>query len=436
MARESRAFSAQRAKKAHLLRGSGGIQAEVADLRDDVEVGFLAAESKTGHPILDALDPGALLAAGQATFVIKGRNLLQSQTFDTLTIGTANAAVTVTMLKPGVSGVSLVVVQGAGALSAVLAANVLTVTLAVAASTATEVAAAINASASCIGVIHAVAGGTGSDDVVVAASTALAGGAGSYTENLVYINGQSCNPAQAASQWTNTSITVLVPALTGRVAGDIVGVTVISDGVASNTLATEVTAMVPALDALDPGTLLAAGQASFVIKGRNLVGGQTFDTLAIGADDAAVTVTMLKPGVSGVSAVVTQGAGALATTLADGLLTIELAVGNSTATEVTAAINAAASCIGIIHAVAGGTGADDVVVADEAPLAGGAGYYAGNTVHINGQNCDPVQAATQWTDTSITVLVPALTGRAATDIVGVIVHANGARANSLSAVLT
>lgn len=436
MTRESVAFGSQRAQKAHLLRGSGGLSAEIADLRNDVEEGFQNAESKVGYPVLDALDPGTLLAAGQATFVIKGRNLLQGQTFDTLTSGTGNAAFTVTMLKPGDSGVSLVVAQGAGSLTAVLAANVLTVTLAVAGSTATQVAAAINAAASCIGVIHAVAGGTGAGTVLVAASTALAGGVGYYAGNVVYINGQSCNPAQAASQWTNTSITVLVPALTDRIASDVVGVTVLSNGVISNTLGTEITAMTPYLDALDPGTLLAAGQASFVIKGRNLVGGQTFDTLTSGADNAAIAVTMLKPGVSGVSLEIVQGAGALSAALATNVLTVTLAVGGSTATEVAAAINAEATCIGIIHAVAGGTGADNVVVADETPLAGGAGYYAGNTVVINGQNCNPVQAATQWTDTSITVLVPALTGRVATDIVGVIVSSNGVTANSLSAVLT
>ena len=436
MTRESVAFGSQRAQKAHLLRGTGGLSAEIADLRNDVEEGFQNSESKSGFPVLDALDPGTLLAAGQATFVIKGRNLLQGQTFDTITSGLANAAVAVTALKPGVSGLSLAIVQGVGALAAELDGDVLTVTLAAANSTATEVAAAINAEATCIGVVHAVAGGTGADDVVVAAETALAGGAGYYAGNVVTINGQSCNPVQAASQWTNTSITVLVPALTGRIASDVVGVTVMSNGVLSNTLGTEIKAMIPALDALDPGTLLAAGQASLVIKGRNLVGGQTFDTLTSGADNTAVTVTMLKPGVSGVSLVIEQGVGALAAALADDVLTVTLAAANSTATEVAAAINAEATCIGIIHAVAGGTGADDVVVADETPLAGGAGYYAGNTVHINGQNCNPVQAATQWTDTSVTVLVPALTGRAATDIVGVILHSNGVRANSLSAVLT
>lgn len=241
MARESRAFSAQRAKKAHLLRGSGGIQAEVADLRDDVEVGFQVAESKTGHPVLDALDPGTLLAAGQASFKIVGRNLLQGQTFDTLTTGLVNAAVAVTALKPGASGISLVVTQGAGSLSAVLADGLLTVELASGGSTATEVTAAINAAASCIGVVHAVAGGTGGDNVLVAAETALAGGAGYYAGNTVTVNGQSCNPVQAATMWTDTAITVLVPALTDRVATDIVGVMVSSDGVVSNSLSAVLT---------------------------------------------------------------------------------------------------------------------------------------------------------------------------------------------------
>lgn len=240
MVKESRAFGSQRAIREHLLRG-GGLSKEVKDLRGDVEEGFQNAESKSGYPALDALDPATLLAAGQASFVLVGRNLLQSQTFDTLTTGITAAAVAVTMLKPGVSGVSLVVTQGAGALSTVLADNLLTVELASGNSTATEVTAAINAAASCIGVIHAVAGGGGGDDVLVAAETALAGGVGLYSGNSVVINGQSCNPVQAADQWTDTSITVLVPALTSRVATDVVGAIVTSDGVSTGQLSAVLT---------------------------------------------------------------------------------------------------------------------------------------------------------------------------------------------------
>lgn len=241
MAKQSRAFGDQRARKAHLMRGTGGLSAEIADLRNDVEEGMQNLEAKAGYPYLDALDPATLLAAGQASFVVVGRNLLQGQTFDELTTGVGNAAVTVKMLKPGDSEVRLVVTQGAGALSAVLAAGLLTVELAAANSTATEVAAAINAAASCIGVVHAVAGGTGADDVLVAAETPLAGGDGLYAGNNVWINGQSCNPVQAADQWTDTSITVLVPALTGRAAADVAAVKVESDGVMTDSLSAVLT---------------------------------------------------------------------------------------------------------------------------------------------------------------------------------------------------
>ncbi len=241
MAKESKAFGSQRARKQHLLRGTGGLSAEIADLRNDVEEGFQNAEAKSSYPALDALDPATLLAAGQASLKLVGRALLQGQTFDTLTSGLANAAVAVTMLKPGNSGVSLVVAQGAGALSAVLADDLLTVTLAVGASTATEVTAAINAAASCIGVIHAVAGGTGSDDVLVAAQTALAGGVGDYADNNVYVNGQSCDPVQAATMWTDTAITVLVPALTDRAATDVVAVAVESYGIMTGQLSAVLT---------------------------------------------------------------------------------------------------------------------------------------------------------------------------------------------------
>lgn len=241
MAKQSKSFGTQRAQKAHLMQQTGGLAAEIKDLRSDVEEGFQNNEAQAGFPTLDALDPGTLLAAGQASFVLVGRNLLQGQTFDTLVSGNGNAAITVTMLKPGDSGVSLEIVQGAGALSAVLAASKLTVTLAAGGSTATQVAAAINAAASCIGVIFAAAGGTGADNVVAAAATALAGGVGDYAGNNVYINGQSCDPVQAASQWTNTSITVLVPALTGRVATDIVAVIVQSNGIMTGQLSAVLT---------------------------------------------------------------------------------------------------------------------------------------------------------------------------------------------------
>lgn len=236
MARQSKSFGSERALKAHLVQASGGLAAEINDLRNDVEEGFQNNEGQLTFPAVDWLDAsaGALLAAGGDVTII-GQNLLQGQTFDTLTIGTGNAAVTVTALKPGDTGFSLEVVQGAGALSAAFTNGALVVTLAAAGSSATLVTAAINALAGCIGVVRAVAGGSGASDVLVVAKTSLAGGSGYYAGNKVTVSGVEALPKHVATPWTNTSITVTVPALTGatpaRAAGDVVSVVATSNGI-------------------------------------------------------------------------------------------------------------------------------------------------------------------------------------------------------------
>ena len=51
----SRSFGSQKPQKAHLLRGSGGISAEVSDLRKDIEVAFLALEAE-----IDGVTPPAV----------------------------------------------------------------------------------------------------------------------------------------------------------------------------------------------------------------------------------------------------------------------------------------------------------------------------------------------------------------------------------------
>lgn len=242
MTKQSKSFGDQRALKAHLLQQTGGLSAEITDLRKDVEEGFQNNEARDGFPELDSLDPGTLLAAGQATFVLIGRHLLQSQTFDTLTVGVANAAVSVTCLKPGKSTFRLVIVQGT-TLGVTFVSGLLTVTLATAGSTATDVVAAINAVT--VGVLFAVAGGTGGSNVLVAASTALAGGVGLYAGNNVLVSGTEALPKHAAAQWTDTSITVTVPALTGltpaRAATDIVSVVVQSNGLMTGQLSAVLT---------------------------------------------------------------------------------------------------------------------------------------------------------------------------------------------------
>ncbi len=244
MSKKSKSFGTQHAAKPHLVAGGGGLSGEVVDLRNDVETGFQAGEARTGFPELDWIDGGAIAAAG-ATAVLKGRNLLQGQTFDSLVTGSGNAEVTYTAMKPGNSPLRVKVVQGAGALSTVLAADLLTVTLAAAGSTATAVATAVNAAASCKGIIRAVKGGTGGSNVAVLDETPLSGGAGLWTGNKVLVSGVEAMPLHAtgsapAATWADDEISVTVPDLTAetpaRAVGDIVGTTVQSDGVTSQQL--------------------------------------------------------------------------------------------------------------------------------------------------------------------------------------------------------
>ena len=240
MTKQSKSFGTTRAHKDHLVR-SQGLAGEIRDLRSDVEEGFQNNEERSGFPHLDWTDvsSGAIKAAG-GDVILYGRSLLQGQTFDTLTIGTGNAALTVTCLKPGDSGIRLAVVQGVGALAVTFVGGLLTVTLAAApgGSTATAVASQINATT--VGVIRAVAGGTGGSLVLVSAATPLAGGVGLYAGNSVLVSGVEALPKHAASPWTDTNITVTVPDLTAltpaRAAGDVVTVQVSSDGIVTESL--------------------------------------------------------------------------------------------------------------------------------------------------------------------------------------------------------
>jgi len=239
-AKQSKSFGTSRAYRAHILAG-GGMGLELRDLRSDVDEGFENNEARAGFPHLDWLDvtTGAPTATG-GDLKLLGRNLLQGQTFDTLTLGLTTAGVVVTMLKPGKSGVSMEIVQGVGALSAVLAADKLTVTLAVGGSTATEVVGAINGAASCIGVVFAAVLSGGGGTVLVAAETVLAGGVGLYAGNKVWVSGVEVLPKHAASQWTDGYIIVTTPDLTAatpaRAAADVVNLMVSSDGVCSEAL--------------------------------------------------------------------------------------------------------------------------------------------------------------------------------------------------------
>jgi hypothetical protein len=242
MARESKAFGSQRARKAHLMRGTGGLSAEIADLRADAEEGFQNLEAREGFPELYYIDGAGPSAAG-ADMILKGVGFLQGQSFDELALWLGTSMVTITALKPGDSGFTIEITDGATAGAEVVtrAGSAFTIQIQAGVSTADQIATAINANgADSDGFLRAASGG-GDAVNAVAAATAMAGGVGDHAANVVAVGGTECLPANTpgtagAAAWADDEITVTVPALTPIVATDQANVTVMSDGTRADAL--------------------------------------------------------------------------------------------------------------------------------------------------------------------------------------------------------
>ena len=236
MAKESKAFGSQRAAKAHLVRGTGGLSGEIVDLRADVEEGFQNLEERAGYPELDYVD-GAGPAAAGGDMVLVGRNLLQGQSFDTITLTEGAASLQLWPVKPGDSGITVVMTVGAGGLVVTYnpATKVLTIELAAAGSSDDAVATAINANAAQTdGHIRATSA-AGGNFTAAQASQAMTGGVGDYAGNVVMVAGKEALPKNAAGTtsaavWTDTQVDVTVPARAPAVATDKATVSLMSDG--------------------------------------------------------------------------------------------------------------------------------------------------------------------------------------------------------------
>lgn len=242
MPKESKAFGSQRGRKAHLTLGKGGLAGEIADLRADVEEGFQNSEARAGFPELDFIDGGAV-SAGGADAVLVGRNLLQGQTFDALTLWAGTSEVIITALAPGDSGFTVEITDGATAGAEVVTktGKAFVIQIQAGVSTANQIATAINADgADSDGYLRAASGGAGTANAVAAAA-AMTGGDGDWDGNKVYCGGKECLPANTpgtagAAAWTDTGVTVTVPALSPVVVGDIVQLTLSSDGTRAHAL--------------------------------------------------------------------------------------------------------------------------------------------------------------------------------------------------------
>ena len=467
----SKSFGAQKAQRPHLVMPGGGVAGEVNDLRRDANQGFMVCEARTGFPELDWVDGAGPLVAG-GDIVLKGRNLLQSTTFDTLTVGTGTAALTFTMLAPGNSGYSLKIVD-AGSLSVTVASEVVTVNVNAGTTTAAQVATEFNkAGGTMKGVMRCNDDGvTGAGTPAAAAAADLTGGVGLWSGFYCKVAGVACAPKHAtgtapAQVWTDTAVTITVPALTGKVATDKVAIELACDGIQCKAVSSDcgetvaATAAIaamdqaykaadaiirkrtswPELDWIDGGAFAAAG-GDVVLKGRNLLGSKTFDTLTVGTGTAELVFTMLKPGDSEYTLEIVD-AGALSVALATKKVTVNIDAGTTTADQVATEFNkSGATMKGVMRCVSGGVGTPAAAV--EAALTGGLGNYNEEAVTVGGVACLPAHAtgttpAATWADTQVTVTVPNLTGSglAASDIAGVVAKASSIHTQQLSVVLT
>jgi hypothetical protein len=234
MAKESRAFGTQRAAKTHLI-STGGLSGEIGDLRNDVEEGFQNLEERAGYPELDYLQGGAVGTAG-ADRAFVGRTLLQSQTFDAITLSEGTAVLELEPVKPGDSGVEVeMVVGGSAAVAYDHNTKVLTLTVVTGGTTANAVATLVNADgAATDGYIKASATSGGSF-TAAQDKAPMVGGVGDYDGNKIMVAGTECLPSNSAGisaprRWQDSKVYVTIPSLSGVSSGDVAQATLASDG--------------------------------------------------------------------------------------------------------------------------------------------------------------------------------------------------------------
>jgi hypothetical protein len=182
----------------------------------------------------------------------------------------------------------------------------------------------------------------------------------------------------------------------------------------------------------------SAAGADMILKGVNLLQGQTFDELVLWAGTSMVTITCLKPGNSPFTIQVTDGAtaGAEVVTKTGDAFVVQIQVGVSTADQIATAINAdGADSDGHLRAASGGSGTTNAIAAATA-MSGGEGDFDGNKVTVGGVECLPANTpgtagAAAWSDDTITVTVPALAPIVATDQAALKVMSDGTSADTL-----
>jgi len=202
----------------------------------------------------------------------------------------------------------------------------------------------------------------------------------------------------------------------------------------------------PELDWLDGGHAAAAG-GDIVLKGRNLLAGQTFASLTLGTGTSELVFTALKPGEAGNDLTIEieggETAGSETVTKTGNAIVIGVEAGVSTADQIATAVNAdAADTDGVLTCNGGGAGTDTAAVTAATALTGGAGD--GFVCRVSGVECPPANTTganggAAIDDDSATVTVPDLTAevdaRAVGDVAAIEIVSNGLHTKALTTVL-
>lgn len=200
---------------------------------------------RDGAPELDRLNiaGGAAMLAAGGDITLVGRDLLQGQTFDAITITQGAASVALHAMKPGDSAITVQVIAGSGALGVTYSPSTkaCVITLAAGGSTDDAIATAINANAAQTnGHIRAISA-TGGTFTAAAAAAPMTGGTGNYAQNKVMAGGLEALPANttgitAAAKWSNTGIVCTTQAV--GAATDVATIAVQSNGAWTQALST------------------------------------------------------------------------------------------------------------------------------------------------------------------------------------------------------
>lgn len=189
----------------------------------------------------DAVGVGAgfSIAAVPAAFTLSGSNFLQGQPLDSFVFGTGTSSLTVKANRPGVSGLTVALVDAAAASVAVVG-SAITVNFRGAthgnADVASAVATLINGNATAKKLIHATAGGGG--NLVAVAATPLAGGKAGDVLNVL-VGGQQQDIINTP---TETTISCQTANLSGFAGTESAALVVVSRQARSNTVSVPIVA--------------------------------------------------------------------------------------------------------------------------------------------------------------------------------------------------